>query len=462
MIGRTQRRSSTVEIPGFSSRLVTANDPDYDERRAVWNGAIDRRPTYIAPCTGVADVIAALRFAREQDLLIAVRGGGHGVAGSAVVDDGLVIDLSPMKGIRVDPQARTARAQAGVLWGELDRETQPFGLATTGGVVTHTGIAGLTLGGGIGWLMRLHGLTIDNLISADVVTSDGRYVTASEQENPDLFWGLRGGGGNFGIVTSFEYRLHRVGPELLCGPVFWAMEDGPEVLRHYRELAGDLPREVTTIINLRKAPPVPIIPEGMHGRPVCAIAMAYAGDPAAGERVLAPMRDFGNPLIDAVDVRPYLALQGLFDATAPHGWHYYWRSTELDPLEDGAIDTMVDQSSQVSRTGYSVTFQLGGAVADVSEDATAYSHRTAAHNININGVWLPDQPHAEQETAWTRSFFEALEPYQAGVYVNFLGDEGQDRIRAAYGEDKYLRLVDLKDDWDPDNVFRLNQNIAPS
>ncbi|MFQ5948597.1 MAG: FAD-binding oxidoreductase, partial [Acidimicrobiia bacterium] len=281
--------------------------------------------------------------------------------------------------------------------------------------------------------------------------------------NPDLFWALRGGGGNFGIVTSFEYRLHPVGPEVLCGPVFWVMEEAPEVLRHYRQLAADLPREVTTIVNLRKAPPLPVVPDEMHGRPVCVIAMAYAGDPKAGERVLAPLRGFRQPLLDGVAVRPYVALQGLLDATVLHGWHYYWKSTELAPLTDEVTDIMVDHSSQIgSPLTYSVTFQLGGAIADVDEGATAYSHRKAAHNININGIWRPDEPLAEQETAWTRSFFTALEPHQAGVYVNFLGDEGQDRVRAAYGEEKYRRLVDLKDRWDPDNVFRLNQNIAPS
>lgn len=452
-----------MEIPEFAGRVATPDEADYDEARAVWNGAIDRRPKYIAQCTGVADVIAALRFAREQDLLIAVRGGGHGVAGSAVCDDGLVIDLSAMKGIRVDPKARRASAQPGVLWGEMDRETQVFGLATPGGVVTHTGIAGLTLGGGIGWLMRRDGLTVDNLLSADVVTADGRFVSASEDENPDLFWGLRGGGGNFGIVTSFEYRLHRVGPSVLCGPVFWAMEDGPEVLRHYRDVAADLPRDVGTIVILRKAPPLPLVPEELHGKPVCIIAMAYWGDPEAGERILAPLRSFGQPLVDAVEVRPYVALQGLLDAAAPHGWHYYWKSTELGPLDDDVIDTMLEHSSQIgSPLTYSVTFQLGGAITDVDEDATAYSHRQAAHNINIDAIWRPDEPLADQETDWTRSFFTALEPHQVGVYVNFLGDEGQDRVRAAYGADKYQRLVELKNRWDPDNVFRLNQNIVPS
>lgn len=452
-----------MKITGFTGRTVTPDDDDYDQARSVWNGSIDRRPQCVAQATNAADVVAALRHAREHDLLVAVRGGGHGVDGSGVCDDGLVIDLSLMKGIQVDPDQRTARAQAGVLWGELDRETQAFGLATTGGVVTHTGIAGLTLGGGIGWLMRRFGLTIDNLLSAELVTADGNVMVASEGQNPELFWGLRGGGGNFGIVTSFEYRLHPVGPELLCGPVFWSMDDAPDVLRHYREFAADSPREVTTIVNLRKAPPLPIVPEETRGRPVCIISMAYAGDPSDGKEVLAPLREYGRPLVDAVEVRPYLALQSLLDATVPHGWHYYWKSTDLGPLNDDVIDTMVEHSSQIaSPLTYSVTFQLGGAISDIPEDATAYSHRGAAHNININGIWKPDETIAEKEIKWTRDFFNALEPHQAGVYVNFLGNEGQARVEAAYGTEKYKRLVALKDHWDPDNVFRLNQNIAPS
>lgn len=451
------------DIPGFTGRVFVRGDDGYDEARRVWNGAIDRRPGAIARCTGVADVVAALRYAREQGFPVAVRGGGHGVAGTAVCDDGIVIDLSPMKGIRVDPERRLARVQAGVLWGELDRETQVSGLATTGGVVTHTGVAGLTLGGGIGWMMRRYGLTVDNLVSADVITADGEPVRASDEENPDLFWGLRGGGGNFGIVTSFEYRLHPVGPDLLCGPVFWSMEDAPRVLRAYREITAELPREVATVVNLRKAPPLPVLPSDLHGQPVCTLAMAYIGDIAAAEKVLAPLRAIGRPLFDAVAVRPYVSLQGLLDSTVPHGWHYFWKSTELGPLSEDVIDIMVDHSSQIrSPLTYSVTFHLGGAIADVDEDATAYSHREAVHAININGIWRPEEPIADQETAWTRSFFDALAPHQTGVYVNFLGNEGQDRVRAAYGEKKYRRLVTVKDRWDPDNVFSLNQNIIPS
>lgn len=450
-------------ISGFAGQVVSPSDASYDEVRAVWNGAIDRRPKTIARCSGAADVVAALRWGRDLGLPIAVRGGGHGVAGTAVCDDGLMIDLSPMRSIRVDPEKRLARAEGGVLWGEFDHATQAFGLATTGGIVSHTGIAGLTLGGGIGWLMRRYGLTADNLVSAEVATADATHVTASPENNPDLLWGLRGGGGNFGIVTSFEYRLHPVGPQVLAGPVFWAMQDGVEVLRHYRDFASQAPREVGTIVNLRKAPPLPALPPDLHGRPVCGISMCYAGNPAAGEGALQPLREFGRPLIDLVSLRPYTALQSMVDPTVPHGWHYYWKSAMVGPLTDEIITTLVEQASRVrSPLSYAVMFHLGGAVADVDDRTSAYSNRQAVHSININGIWRPNEPIGEQEAAWTRRFFAALEPHQIGVYVNFLGDEGQQRVRAAYGHEKYERLVRLKDRYDPDNVFRLNQNIQPS
>jgi DNA-binding HxlR family transcriptional regulator len=449
-------------IPGFDGWVLIPADAGYDEARAVWNGAIDRRPAFIAGCRGPDDVVAALRFARERDLPVAVRGGGHGVAGTAVCDDGVVVDLSPMKAIHVDPDAGTARAGAGLLWGEFDAATQAFGLATTGGQMSETGIAGLTLGGGIGWLMRRHGLTVDNLVSADVALADGRTVTADEHEHADLFWALRGGGGSFGIVTSFTYRLHRVGPEVLAGPVIWALEDAPEVLRFYREFADRAPREVNTIVALRKAPPLRILPVELHERPVCIVAMLHLGEAEQAERALAPMRRFGRPLLDMVIPRPYTGLQSLFDAGNPHGWHYYWKSAETGPLQDPLIDTIVEHSWRVqSPWSYSVIFQLGGAVADIDEGATAYSHRHAAHNINVNGVWLPHQPIGPQETEWTRAFFAALEPHQTGVYVNFLDRDDQDRVRAAYGEETHRRLTEIKGRHDPDNVFRLNHNIRP-
>jgi FAD/FMN-containing dehydrogenase len=444
--------------------VISPDDDGYDTARRIWNGAIDRRPAFIARCTGVADIVAAVRFARERDLGVAVRSGGHGVGGHALCDGGLVIDLSPMKGIRVDPVARTARAEAGVLWGELDRETQAFGLATVGGIVTHTGIAGLTLGGGIGWLMRKYGATVDNLLSADVVTADGTLVRASEEENPDLLWGIRGGGGNFGIVTSFEYRLHPVGPIVLAGPIFHhPLEDAPDVLRFYREFIADAPDELTTIFELSVAPPVPFLPEEVHGKPVVMVGACYAGSPDEGAEVVRPLKQFGRPIADLLEPKPYTALQSMFDPFVPHGWHRYWKSVELPALTDGAIETLVEHHSAVtSPKSYCIVFQLGGALARVGEDATAFSQRDAAHNVNVNAVWTEDDPDGERHVAWARGYFDAMQPHAGGrVYVNFLGEEGADRVRQAYGAGTYDRLVELKRAYDPTNFFRLNQNIAP-
>jgi FAD/FMN-containing dehydrogenase len=443
--------------------VIGPDDEGYDEARSIWNGAIDRRPAFIARCAGVTDVVAAVGFARERDLLVGVRSGGHGVGGHALCDGGLVIDLSRMKGVRVDPAARTARAEAGVLWGELDRETQLFGLATVGGIVTHTGIAGLTLGGGIGWLMRKHGATVDNLLSADMVTAEGGIVTASEEENSDLFWAIRGGGGNFGIVTSFEYRLHPVGPIVLAGPIFHTFEDAPEVLRFYREFIAAAPDELTTIFELSVAPPLPFLPEEVHGRPIVMVGACYAGSPDEGAEVVRSLKEFGRPIADLLEPKPYLALQSMFDPFVPHGWHRYWKSVELPPLTDDAIDTLVEHSSApTSPKSYTIVFQLGGALARVGEGETAFSQRDAAHNVNINAVWTGEDPGAERHIAWARNFFEALRPHAGGrVYVNFLGDEGGNRVRQAYGARNYERLVELKRTYDPTNFFRLNQNVEP-
>ncbi len=444
--------------------LLVPASVGYDAGRRIWNGAIDRRPAGIARCAGVADVLAAVRYARERDLVVAVRSGGHGVGGHALCDGGLVIDLSPMRGIRVDPAARTARAEAGVLWGELDRETQHFGLATVGGIVTHTGIAGLTLGGGIGWLMRKYGATVDNLLSVDLVTADGELVTASEDHNADLFWGVRGAGANFGIVTSFEYRLHPVGPIVLAGPIFHHLDDAREVLRFYREFAATAPDELTTIVELELAPPLQILPEDVHGKPIVMVGACYAGSPEDGEEVVRPLKEFGNPIADLLEPKPYLALQSMFDPLVPHGWHRYWKSVELPPLTDDAIDTLIDHTSRItSPRSYTIVLQLGGALARVAEDATAFGQRDAAHNVVVNAVWTEDDPDARGHIAWARDFFDAVQPHgRDRVYVNFLGEEGPDRVRQAYGTEKYDRLVALKREYDPTNFFRLNQNIPPT
>jgi FAD/FMN-containing dehydrogenase len=468
MATRTQRsKAPTIDVErlraGVRGPVILPADPGYDAARAIWNGAIDRSPACIARCTGVADVVAAVRFARERDLLVAVRSGGHGVGGHAVCDGGLVIDLSPMKGIRVDPARRTARAEAGVLWGELDRETQLHGLATVGGIVTHTGIAGLTLGGGIGWLMRKHGATVDNLLSADVVTAQGETVTASDEENPDLFWAIRGGGGNFGVVTSFEYRLHPIGPIVLAGPVFYPLEDAPELLRFYREFIAAAPDELTTIFELSVAPPAPFLPEEVHGKPIVWVGACYAGSPDEGAEVVRPLKQFGRPIVDLLEPKPYTALQSMFDPMVPHGWHRYWKSVELPPLTDAAIDTLVEHASAItSPRSYCIVFQLGGALGRVGEDEMAFSQRDAAHNVNINAVWTEEDPDAERHIAWARDFFDAMQPHAGGrVYLNFLGEEGGNRVRQAYCARTYERLVELKRTYDSSNFFRLNQNIEP-
>lgn len=446
----------------FQGALIRPGDVNYDTARHIWNGAIDRHPALIARCTGTADVRAVVGFARERELVVAVRGGGHNVAGTAICEGGVVIDLSPMKGMWVDPRARVARAQPGLLWGEFDHETQTFGLATPGGIVTHTGIAGLTLGGGLGWLMRRHGLTADNLLSADVVTADGALVRASAEEHADLFWGLRGGGGNFGIVTSFEYRLHAVGPTVLAGLILHPAARAREVLAFYRDFIASSPDELMTILALRMAPPAPFLPESIHGQPVVIIGVCCACSVEEGERVVAPLRRFGEPLVDLIRPTPYVSHQALLDPSVPHGLGYYWKSEYLRPLSDGFIDTLVEHAWRVATPeSYTAVFQMGGAVGREDPDGSAFEDRRAAHAMTIDGVWS-EPTSSEACITWVRDFWEAVRPHSTGrVYMNFLGDEGQDRVRAAYGPAKYERLRALKRKYDPTNFFRMNQNIAP-
>jgi FAD/FMN-containing dehydrogenase len=444
--------------------LVRPGDDDYDAARSVWNGMIDRRPALVVRCAGAADVIAGLRFAREHELLVAVRGGGHNVAGFGTCDGGVVLDLSPMKGIRVDPRTSTARAEGGVVWAELDHETQAFGLATTGGLVTSTGIAGFTLGGGIGWLMRKHGLACDNLLSADVVTADGRLLTASPVENDELFWGLRGGGGNFGVVTSFEYRLHPVGPIVFGGAVFHPLERAAELLRFYRAWTPTLPDELTTMIAFLTAPPLPFIPEELHGTKMIAVALCFIGPPEQGDAAIDPLRGFGVAAAEHVGPLPYRMLQGMFDAGAPRGIHSYWKSEYLAELEEGAIEGLVEAAGAiVSPLTQLHVHHLEGVVARADAAATAFGRRDARYVANVLGMW-PDPALRDGEIAWVRGAAEKLRGYSpGGAYLNFFdGDEGDERIRAAYGPEKHARLVALKDRCDPDNVFRLNQNIRPS
>lgn len=457
------KKPAFVQIDGFRGRLVSAEHADYDTARAIWNGAIDRRPRLIAQCIGPADVVAAVRFAREHDLEIAIRGGGHNVAGTAVCDDGIVIDLSAMRSVRVDRTARKAWVEGGALWGDVDRETQAHGMATTGGIVSHTGVAGLTLGGGIGWLMRKHGLTVDNLLAVEVVTANGERLRASHDENPDLFWALRGGGGNFGVVTSFEFRLHSVGPDVLAGPILWDAKDAGEVLRFYRDFIQDAPDELGTVVRFGAAPPISVIPENLHWRPVVMVGTCYAGPIGDGEQVLRALRGFRTPLLDLVGPVPYAGFQGALDSTVPHGWNYYWKSTDLPELGDDLIGVLTEHAfSCSSPRSYAAMFHLKGAVSRVAEGETAFGNRQASHAITLDAVWRPGENFGERDVAWTRGFFAALGRFREGVYVNFLGgDEAPGRVREAYGESVYDRLVQVKTTYDPGNVFHHNQNIRP-
>jgi hypothetical protein len=468
VIQTPQAPTAFVELSrSFRGELLLPTTPGYDTARTIWNGAVDRRPAIVARCTGVADVVAAVRSAREHDLEIAIRGGGHNVAGTAVCDDGIVIDLSTMRAVWVDPVGRSAWVQGGALWSDVDHETQAHGLATTGGIVGHTGVAGLTLGGGIGFLMRKHGLAVDNLVEAEVVTAEGSIVRASGDEHPDLFWALRGGGGNFGVVTSFRFALHPVGPSLMAGPVFWAAEDTVELLRFYRDFAADAPDELGSVVRLGTVPPLQVIPEDLHRRPAIAVICCYTGALEDGERAVRPLRRSGRPLVDLLEPSSYAAFQCGFDDTVLHGWHYYWKATNVARLSDAAIDVIADHAYAAgSSRSYAAMFHMGGAVARVPHDATAYAARDVAHNIVIDAVWLPAEAEelAAAETAWARRFLEALRPHcSGGVYVNFLdSDDDASRVREAYGDQIYGRLADVKATYDAANALRHNKNIQPS
>jgi FAD/FMN-containing dehydrogenase len=431
--------------------LLQPADPGYDSARRIDNAMIDRRPALIVRCAGVADVLAAVRFARAQDLLVSVRAGGHNVAGNAMCDGGLVIDVSSMKGIRVDPFTRTVRAEAGVTWGDLDTETQAFGLATTGGVISTTGIAGLTLGGGVGWLNGRFGLACDNLIAADVVTADGRLLHASEDEHADLFWGLRGGGGNFGIVTSFEYRVHPLPPVLLSGPVFHPATRAREVLRFYREFSAGEPDELTTYAGLLTGP---------DGAPLVGLVPCYAGPPDQGEKVVERLRKFGPPAVDMIGAMPYVAVQRMFNDAFPPGRYNYWKSSLAPELSDQLLDTVVEHMARVPSPHSAVMVEhYHGAYSRPAPTATAYSHRRPTYDVVIIANWTDPADNA-RNIAWARELFAAVQPQlSAAAYVNFLdSDDGAERVRAAYGEN-YDRLVAVKRTYDPTNFFRMNQNV---
>jgi UDP-N-acetylenolpyruvoylglucosamine reductase len=454
-----------ADVAGFQAalrgQLIQPGDETYDVVRMVYNGMIDRHPRLIARCVDVADVITAVNFAREHRLTLSVRGGSHNVTGFAVCDDGLVLDLSGMKGVRVDPERRTARAEGGCTWGDFDHATHAFGLATPGGVLSTTGVAGLTLGGGFGYLSRKYGLSCDNLISVDVVTAEGQFLVASADENEDLFWAVRGGGGNFGVVTSFEFELHPVGM-VYGGPVFYPIEQSGEVMRFYRDFISQASEDLGAFFGFHVAPPAPFVPEHLHGAQVCAIVSCYTGPMDQAEEVLKPIRDFGTPVLDLMGPLPYPALNSLFDALLHPGLHHYWKADFVEELTDEAIAVHLQHGPHVPNfLSLMHLYPLDGAVQRVGSHETAYSYRNARFVHIIAGV-DSDTTAMPEHTEWVRDYWSALHPHSAGgAYVNFLMDEGEDRIRATY-RDSYERLVELKRKYDPNNLFHMNQNISPA
>ena len=440
--------------------LVQRGDPGYDEARTIYNAMIDKHPALIAQCETVADVIAAVNFARDNNVIVAIRGGGHNGPGLGTVDDGLVIDLSPMNGVRVDPTARTARVEGGAQLGQLHQATQAFGLATPSGIISTTGVGGITLGGGIGHLTRQMGLAIDNLLEADVVLADGSLVTASETENPDLFWALRGGGGNFGVVTSFLFQLHPL-PNLYAGPMLWPLERSAEVLRWYREFITTAPDDLNGFFAFLTVPAVAPFPEELWNQKMCGVVWAYTGD--TPEEVFAPIRSqFGPPALDWVGPIPHPALQSMFDGLYPTGDQWYWKADFVKEIPDEAVDIHVQFAEQLP-TGKSTMhlYPIDGVASRVAKDATAWNYRDANWGMVMVGV-SPDPADNEHMIEWTRSYWSALHPYSAGgAYVNMMMEEGEDRVRASYGE-HYDRLAALKGKYDPNNLFRVNQNIKPA
>jgi len=466
-----ETKTTVVEesvVAGLQSQLrgevLQPGDESYDKARKVWNGMIDKKPALIVRCASADDVVAVVSFARENGILLAVRGGGHNVAGTAVADGGLVVDLSPMKGVQVDPERHTVRAEGGVTIGELDEETQKFGLATPMGVVSETGIAGLTLGGGLGWLRRKYGLSSDNLVSVDIVTADGRYLTASETQNPDLFWGIRGGGGNFGVVTSFEYQLYPVGPEVMFCFVVYPGDRAKEVLRFCEEYVAQASDEVSPLGVLGRVPHDELFPEEWHGKPYAAILAMYSGSVEQGERVLQPLRDLGDPIADLSEPMPYTEAQKLLDEDYPEGGRYYWKSVNLNGLGDEEIERLMAhaETAPSDHSTIDVWYQ-GGAMNRVEAEETAFGDRSAPYLLGIEGNW--EESHEDEaNVAWVRGCVSDMQRFShGGMYLNFPGflEEGQEMMRDAYGEN-YERLVALKNEHDPANLFRMNQNIRPT
>jgi len=448
----------------FTGELIRPEDPGYDEARGLFNGLIDKRPVLIARCTSAEDVRVAVAHAREENLVVAVRGGGHSAAGYSCCDEGIVIDTSPMKSVDIDVARRTGRFGAGLNWGELDAATQEHGLAVTGGRVTHTGVAGLTLGSGSGWIERKYGMTCESLISAEVVTADGNVLRASADENPDLFWGLKGGGGNFGVVTEFEFRLHPVGPIVYAGMIMHPRAAAPELLRFYRDFMEQAPDEVGGGLASITAPPEEFIPEDARGKPATGVVVVYVGDPSEGEERLRPLVEWGDPWVKMVQPMPYVAVQQMLDHGSPWGINEYFKVDYLEGLPDEAVDAIVD-SAAGSKSPFSqlIIGSLGGALTRTDSSTMALNMPKAKWFFFCLPMWWGPEL-TENEKTWARSFMETMRPWAAGkAPPNFIGaDESSARLRASYGDEKFERLVALKDKYDPDNVFALNQNVPPS
>ena len=442
--------------------LLFPGDEGYDTSRTVWNAMIDRKPALVARCAGVADIRQAVTFAQTHRLLTAVKGGGHNIAGNAVCEGGLLIDLSTMRTVTIDPIAAVAHVEPGATLGDFDHECQAFGLATPVGINSTTGIAGLTLGGGFGWLSRKHGMTVDNLLAADVVTADGRLIRANEKEHADLFWAIRGGSGNFGVVSRFEFKLHPVGPEILSGMIVYPIKEAAQALKQFREVVKKLGDDTNVWTVLRKAPPLPFLPPEVHGTEIIAFCLFHAGDPDAGRAAFEPLRKFGTVLGEFTAMQPYTAWQQTFDPLLTPGARNYWKSHNFVDLSDGAIDVAVKYAQSLPSPHCEIFFGLiGGATTRPRPDATAYSHRDAIYVCNVHGRW---ETAAEDQkcTDWARGFFKEAAPYATGgVYVNFLTDDEPERVKTAYGPG-YDRLVAVKNQYDPGNLFRMNQNIRPS
>jgi FAD/FMN-containing dehydrogenase len=461
-MGQLQQADANEFKLRFQGNVLLPGDARYDEVRQIWNAMIDRRPALIARCQSAADVVEAVAFARKHDLLVAIRGGGHNIAGNAVCDDGLMIDLSLMKDVEIDAEARRATVEPGCTLADFDAAAQAHGLATPLGINSTTGVAGLTLGGGFGWLSRKHGMTIDNLLTAEVVLADGRQVRASETEHADLFWALRGGGGNFGVVTNFQFRLHPVGPDVLSGLIVFPLAEAKSVITQFARFTETMPDDLNVWMVTRKAPPLPFLPEAVHGKEIVVLAVCYAGDPAVGQRLIEPLRGFGTVLGEHVGVQPYTAWQQAFDPLLATGARNYWKSHNFAQLSEGAIDAIITYASTLPSPQCEIFVgTVGGQTARVAPEATAYPSRDANYVMNVHGRWESpaDDAHC---MAWAREFFAASQPFASeGAYINFLSQDETDRVAFAYGA-TYSRLAEIKETYDPENFFRMNQNIKPS